>query len=101
MVLELAFELSTRWDVTLRCDLENDYVYYCNYTLGTTLKIYFSYFPCGKKVVCTDALTKVCALCLLCLLCSVDSSRWFTWVVRVGAPSKILKPHSQISRLGM
>ena len=27
---------------------------------------------------------------LLCLLCSVDSSRWFTWVVRVGAPSKIL-----------
>ena len=50
---------------------------------------------------CTDALTKVCALCLLCFLCSVDSSRWFTWVVRVGAPSKILKPHSQISRLGM
>ena len=48
-----------------------------------------------------DALTKVCALCLLCFLCSVDSSRWFTWVVRVGAPSKILKPHSQISRLGM
>ena len=72
-----------------------------HYTLGTTLKIYFSYFPCGKKVVCTDALTKVCALCLLCLLCSVDSSRWFTWVVRVGTPSKILKPHSQISRLGM
>ena len=22
-----------------------------HYTLGTTLKIYFSYFPCGKKVV--------------------------------------------------
>ena len=36
-------------------------------------------------------LTKVCALHLLCLLCSVDSSRWFTWVVRVGAPSKILR----------
>ena len=53
-----------------------------HYTLGTTLNIYFSYFPCGKKVVCTDALTKVCALCLLCLLCSVDSSRWFTWVVK-------------------
>ena len=34
-------------------------------------------------------------------LCSVESSRWFTWVVRVGVPSKILKPHSQISRLGM
>ena len=33
-----------------------------HYTLGTTLKIYFSYFPCGKKVVCIDALTKVCAL---------------------------------------
>ena len=24
-----------------------------------------------------------------------------TWVVRVGAPTKIFKPHSQISRLGM
>ena len=35
MVLEIAFELSTRWDVTLRCDLENVEwlkrdVYYCN-----------------------------------------------------------------------
>ena len=44
------------------------------------------------KGACTDALTKICAGCLLCFLCSVDSSRWFTWVVRVGAPSKILKP---------
>ena len=42
-------------------------------------------------MVCTDALTKVCALCLLCLLCSVDSSRWFTWVVRVGRAIKDLK----------
>ena len=39
-----------------------------HYTLGTTLKIYFSYFPCGKKVVCTDALTKVCVCCVCCVL---------------------------------
>ena len=50
---------------------------------------------------CIDALTKVCALCLLCFLCSVESSRWFTWVVRVGVPSKILKPHSQRSSADM
>ena len=34
---------------------------------------------------CTAALTKVCALYFLCVFgvffCSVDSSRWFTWVV--------------------
>ena len=33
-----------------------------------------------------------CALCL-CVLC-MDGGRWSTWVVRVGAPSKIFKSHS-------
>ena len=56
-----------------------------HYMLGTTL--HCTIFPV-EKGGCTDALTKVCALCFLCFLCSVDSSRWFTWVVRVGAPSK-------------
>ena len=35
----------------------------------------------------------------MCVYCV--NGRWLTWVVRVGAPSKIFKPHSQFSRLGM
>ena len=38
---------------------------------------------------------------LLCVCLCCVNSRWSTWVVRVGAPRKIFKPHSQISRLGM
>ena len=35
----------------------------------------------------------------VCLYCV--NNRWSAWVVRVGAPQNIFKPHSQISRLGM
>ena len=38
---------------------------------------------------------------LLCFCLCCVNSRWSTWVVRVDAPRKIFKPHSQISRLGM
>ena len=38
---------------------------------------------------------------LLCVCLCCVNSRWSTWVVRVGMPQKIFKPHSQISRLGM
>ena len=37
----------------------------------------------------------------LCLFVICGCSRWSAWVVRVGAPSKIFKPHSQFSRLGI
>ena len=39
------------------------------------------------------------SLIYVCLYCV--NSGWSTWVVRVGVPQKIFKPHSQISRLGM
>ena len=42
---------------------------------------------------------KVCCSVFVCLCCV--NSRWSTWVVRVGMPQNIFKPHSQISRLGM
>ena len=42
----------------------------------------------------------MCKVCCSVFVCCVNS-RWSTWVVRVGAPRKIFKPHSQISRLGM
>ena len=34
-------------------------------------------------------------LCV-CVSCVYMDGRWSTWVVRVGAPSKIFKPHSQL-----
>ena len=39
--------------------------------------------------------------CALCLCVLYMDGRWSTWVVRVGAPSKIFKSHSQLSRLDM
>ena len=38
---------------------------------------------------------------LLCVCLCCVNSRWSTWVVIVGAPRKIFKPHFQISRLGL
>ena len=56
---------------------------------------------CGVVYSC---LACFCLLlpCLLlwCYVYCVDG-RWSTWLVRVGAPRKIFKPHSQVSRLGM
>ena len=49
-------------------------------------------FSCARE--CTQGL-----LIYVCLYCV--NSRWSTWVVRVGEPQKIFKPHSQISKLGM
>ena len=47
----------------------------------------------------SSSVHKVCCSVFVCLCCV--NSRWSTWVVRVGMPQKIFKPHSQISRLGM
>ena len=38
---------------------------------------------------------------IVCIYMYCVDSRWFTWVVRVDAPQKIFKLHSQISRVGM
>ena len=68
------------------------------YTIIITIvsKVSLIRMPTATSYTCV---CKVCCSVFVCLCCV--NSRWSTWVVRVGMPQKIFKPHSQISRLGM
>ena len=60
----------------------HDLLYACCYTNSAIFSV--------EESVC-----KVCSSVFVCLCCV--NSRWSTWVVRVGMPQKIFKPHSLLA----